>query len=67
MVVIAEIEWISGRLRHGHFEVDVPEEQEEEFRQMSREKQIEYIEYHGHLLIDDFRIDDYGDINDIYY
>lgn len=67
MIVTANIEWLRGDLRYGHYEVDIPEEEEEKFKQMSREEQIEYIEDNGHIFIDDFQIDDYGDITDINY
>ena len=67
MWVEASISWIDGRLRHGHYEVNVPEEEEEVFKKMSEEEQISYIEDNGHIVIDDFDINDYGDITEINY
>ena len=67
MIVTANIEQIQGHLRYGHYEVFVPGEEEDAFKLLSREAQIEYIEDNGHIVIDDFTIEDYGEITNIKY
>ena len=61
-IIIANVDYISGRLRSGHFELNLSNEKYEEFQNMSKEEQLNYIEDNGDLLIDDFSINDYGDL-----
>lgn len=60
--IIANVDYISGQLRSGHFELNISNEEYEEFKSRSKEEQLSYIEDNGDLLIDDFSIDDYGDL-----
>lgn len=67
MIVTAGIEYVTGKIKYGHYEVYIPDDAIEVFKQMSREEQIEYIEDNGDILIDNFEIGDYGDITEINY
>ena len=60
--IIANVDYISGHLRSGHFELNLSNEGYEKFQNMSKEEQLNYIEDNGDLLIDDFSINDYGDL-----
>lgn len=67
MIVTAEVDYVIGHLRNVHYEVKIPDEEAEDFKKLSKEEQIEYIESEGTLIIDDYCINDCGDITDIYY
>ena len=66
MIVVSEPTWVDGHIRYGHFECEVPKELEEKFKNMSKEDQINYLKDNGELLIDDFEINDYGEISETY-
>ena len=66
-VVTAGISHISGTLRYGHYELLLDESEFLEFVNMTKEEKIEWIKSDGDILIDDFNINDIGDITDIEY
>lgn len=63
--VIAGIDYLAGYLKYGHFELNLNESKLEEFKNLSKEEQIDYIKEDGDLIIDDYELNDYGDITDI--
>lgn len=65
--VIGNVDYIDGYLRYGHFELDLDNEDLEEFKKLINEEKIEYLKENGILIIDDYRINDYGEITDIEY
>ena len=65
--VTAQIEYICGSLRTAHREIDLTKEELEKFELMSLEEQKEYLEEEGEIVIDDFRIEDFGETMDIDY
>ena len=67
MIVTAEVDYIVGHLRNGHYEVEVPDEEAEDFKKLSKEEQIEYIESEGTLIIDNYYLSDTGALSDIRY
>ena len=67
MIITANIDYIIGYIRYGHYEVEIPDEEVEDFKKLSQEEKNEYIKNNGDLLIDDYCINDCGDITDIYY
>lgn len=78
MLVTIPVDYIMGYLRYGHFEgnVNMTKEEFERFnylnnkgvKNMSKEEQYEFDEFAEiildscELLVDDWRIEDYGDI-----
>lgn len=62
MKVTGYVDYVSGFLRTGHFELDLTEEQLKEFKQLSEEEQKEYLRDNGDLIVDDYSIADIGDI-----
>lgn len=65
--VIGNVDYIDGYLRYGHFELDLDNEDLEDFKKLINEEKIEYLKENGILIIDDYRINDYGEITDIEY
>jgi len=65
--VIGNVDYIDGYLRYGHFELDLDNEDLEDFKKLINEEKIEYLKENGKLIIDDYRINDYGEIIDIEY
>lgn len=62
VTVIADIDYISGHLRYGHYELEMDEET---FKNLSKEDLKELINDRGELIVDDYEIEDHGDITDI--
>lgn len=60
-----DLGYIMGHLRYGHVECSIPKDFEEEFLGMSPEEQKQYVLDEGAIIVDDFEIDDYGDIGDV--
>ncbi len=64
-IVTGEIEYITLRKVRAHYEMYIPDEDLERFNQLPREVQKEKIQNDGEILIDDFSIDDMGEIYEI--
>lgn len=68
ITVIGYPDYIDGYIRHAHFELEITdEEQIEEFSNLSTKEKIETLTEYGKLVIDDYRINDYGEITEIEY
>lgn len=63
--VYAEIEYLMGHLRSGHFELQMNEEEYKEYETYTDKEKEEYIFENGDLIIDDYEVDDYGPISNI--
>lgn len=63
--IIGYIDYVSGHLRYGHYELELNDEDFEKFKVMSQEEQKEEIQDNGILVIDDYEIDDIGTIYSI--
>lgn len=62
VTLIGSIDYIQGHLRYGHYEVEV----DELFITNSSNKQlIEYLQDNGEIIIDDYDIDDMGEITEV--
>lgn len=59
ITVTADVEYVSGHLRYGHYEVTADSES---FEKLNDEEKIEFIRTYGEFIVDDFRIDDRGPI-----
>ena len=58
----ADIDYIDGHLRYGHYELEV---EKSVWDKLSDDEKREYIEDVGELEVDDFEINDIGDITEI--
>ena len=65
--IIAEIDYINGHLRYGHYELNLTNEELEEFKNSSKEEQQHWIKDEGDLIIDDYYLNDIGEITKIIY
>lgn len=63
--VYAEVEYLMGHLRYGHFELQMDEEEYKEYESFTDEDKKGYIMENGDLIIDDYEVDDYGPISNI--
>ena len=64
--IIGNIDYIIGRLRYGHFELNLTDEEYSKFISLSKEEQKDWVK-NGELIIDDYEVDGYGDITSIEY
>ena len=63
--ITAEVEYIQGHLRYGHYEAELTDEEFEKFKDMSCDEQESYVRKKGHLVVEDYSVDDIGPITDI--
>ena len=64
-LVTADLSYVVGHLRHGHYELELSDEEYEEFKKMDNYNKKEYICDCGEIIIDDYDMDDYGEIINI--
>ena len=64
MKIIADVDYVIGHLRYGHYELKLNDEDYKEYKNLSEEDKISWIE-DGDFIIDDYRIDDIGTILEI--
>jgi hypothetical protein len=63
--IIADVDYMTGHLRYGHLELELTDEQYEEFKGLSREEQEDWLRVDGEKIVDDYEIDDIGSIGHI--
>lgn len=63
-LVTADLDYVSGYLRYGHLEGIVEAESEEALKEMMKKK---YFARHLDVIVDDYSVDDYGDIGEYEY
>lgn len=66
-LVRADISYIDGYLRYGHYELELSDEDYKEFINLSDEDKKDYIRDCGEIVIDDYDVNDYGEIINIQY
>ena len=59
MKVDLYFDYIQGHIRNGHMECDIPDE---EYHEMTDDERKWYVRENGKLVIDDYEVDDFGDI-----
>jgi len=64
-VITAQLDYISGYLRYAHYELNLNDEELVKFKNLTKEEQKEWICEDGELIVDDYKIDDCGEITDI--
>ena len=57
--IVLNCDYVQGYLRGGHFELNLTDEQYEEFSKLPKDEQIDYIKDCGDLEIDSYRVEDY--------
>ena len=65
MKIIADVDYVCGHLRYGHYELYLNEEDYNEYKNLSEEDRISWIEDDGEFIVDDCEIDDIGAITEI--
>lgn len=65
MKIIADVDYLMGYLRRGHWELELNEEEYNDYKNLSEEDKIECIENDGEFILDDYEIDDFGTITKI--
>jgi hypothetical protein len=60
--ITANLDYMVGHLRYGHLELELTDEQYEEFKKLSKEEQEEWLRDDGARIADDYEIDDIGSI-----
>jgi len=65
MKIIADVDYVTGHLRYGHWELELNDEDYRGYKNLSEEDKIAWIEEDGNFIIDDYRIDDIGTITEI--
>ena len=61
-LVTADLSYVVGHLRYGHYELELSDEEYEEFKKMSKEEKKDYICDCGEIVIDDYDLNDYGEL-----
>jgi hypothetical protein len=64
MKIIADVDYVTGHLRDGHWELELNDEEYSEYKNLSEEDKISWIE-DGNFIVDDCRIYDIGTITEI--
>ena len=64
---VTVIDYIDGHLRYAHYELNLTDEKLEEFKNSSKEEQQQWIADEGDLIIDDYYLNEIGEITKIIY
>jgi len=64
MKIIADVDYVTGHLRYGHWELELSDKEYEEYKNLSEEDKISWIE-DSNFIVDDYRIYDIGTITEI--
>lgn len=62
LLVQANLDYIQGHLRYGHKELEVDAE---EWNKLDEEERKQLIDDQGDFILDDYELEDHGDITDI--
>ena len=64
MKIIADVDYVTGHLRYGHWELELSDKDYNEYKNLSEEDKISWIE-DGKFIVDDYEVDDIGIITEI--
>jgi len=64
MKIIADVDYVDGHLRYGHWELELTDEEYNKYKNLSEKDKIFWIE-EGNFIVDDYRIYDIGPIIEI--
>ena len=65
--IYGDLDYIDGYLKYGHLEMELNDEDFEKFKSLSLEEQKEWLLNEGQVEVDNYSIEDYGNINEINY
>lgn len=65
MKIIADVDYVMGHLIYGHYELKLNDEDYKEYKNLSEEDKISWIEDESEFIVDNYRIDDIGSITEI--
>ena len=65
--IYGNLEYIQGYLRMGHLEMGLNDEDFKKFKSLSLKEQKEWLKDEGYTVLDDYAVDDMGDITEINY
>jgi len=65
MKIIADVDYVTGHLRDGHWELELNDEEYNKYKNLSEKDKISWIEEDGDFIVDDYRIYDIGTIIEI--
>ena len=64
-LITAQVDYVNGYLRYGHWELSLEDKELEEFRNSSKEDQESWLIDNGSFVVDDYAINNYGDLQEI--
>lgn len=64
-IVTAQVDYVQGYLRYGHWELFLEDEELVEFKNSTKEEQELWLKDNGSFILDDYEINDYGDLQKI--
>ena len=56
MKIIADVDYVTGHLRDGHWKLELNDEDYNKYKNLSEEDKISWIEDDGDFIVDDYRI-----------
>ena len=65
--IYGDLDYVQGYLRMGHLEMELNDEDFEKFKSLSLKEQKEWLWDKGRVEIDDYSVNDIGDITEINY
>ncbi len=65
MKIIADVDYVTGHLRDGHWELELDDKDYNKYKNLSEEDKISWIEDDGDFIVDDYRIYDIRTITEI--
>lgn len=66
-IIYGNLEYVQGYLRMGHLEMGLNDEDFKKFKSLSLKEQEEWLKDEGYTVLDDYAVDDMGDITEINY
>ena len=64
-LITAQVDYVNGYLKYGHWELSLEDKELEEFKNSSKEDQESWLMNNGSFVVDDYKINDYGDLHEI--
>ena len=65
--IFGDLDYVQGYLRMGHLEMKLNDKDFEKFKSLSLKEQKEWLRDEGSVEVDDFSVDDIGNITEINY
>lgn len=65
--ICGNLDYVQGFLRYGHLEMELNDEDFEKFKALSLKEQEEWLWDEGQVEVDDYSIEDCGNITEINY